>query len=265
MTSSLASPLVAVLAVLVGVIGCAGPVRPEGGQRPPRIAAAANLNVALTEIAGAFEQERGRRVELVFGASGTLTRQILDGAPFELFLAADESFPDRLAEAGLTRDDGSIYALGRLALFAPSGSPLTVDERLDGLAELVRTGDLERFAIANPEVAPYGRAAEAVLRKHGLWDGLRPRLVLGDSVAQAAQFTVTGNASGGLLPYSIVLAPTFAGRGTHALIPSSDHPSLRQKMVLMKGAGPVSVEFHDFVLSDTARAILGRHGYEVPE
>src|SRR5690606_6624144 len=87
----------------------------------------------------------------------------------------------------------------------------------------------------------------------------------GDSVAQAAQFTVTGNASGGLLPYSIVLAPTFAGRGTHALIPSSDHPSLRQKMVLMKGAGPVSVEFHDFVLSDTAGAILGRHGYEVPE
>jgi len=138
-------------------------------QRPPTIAAAANLNFALTEIAKQFERDRGARVEVVFGASGMLTRQIRDGAPFEMFLAADEEFPSQLTAAGLTRDAGAVYAVGRLVLFAPNGSPLTVDERLDGLSRLMQTGSVTRFAIANPDVAPYGRAAEATLRKHGLW------------------------------------------------------------------------------------------------
>ena len=179
--------------------------RQLAAQRPPTIAAAANLNFALTEIAKQFEQAQGTRVELVFGASGTLTRQIQDGAPFEMFLAADEEFPNRLSAAGLTRDAGVVYAVGRLVIFAPKGSPLTVDERLDGLSRLVKTGKVSRFAIANPEVAPYGRAAEAVLRKRGLWDALRPNLVLGDSITQAAQFATTGNAVGGLIAYSLVL------------------------------------------------------------
>ena len=137
----------------------------------------------------------------MFGASGTLTRQIQDGAPFEMFLAADEEFPQQLSAAGLTRDAGVVYAIGRLAIFAPSGSRRSRSiERLDGLARLVKAGGVSRFAIANPDVAPYGRAAEAVLRKRGLWDALRPHLVLGDTVAQAAQFATTGNAVGGLSP-----------------------------------------------------------------
>ena len=103
-------------------------------QRPTTIAAAANLNFALTEIAKQFKAERGTQVDVVFGASGTLARQIQDGAPFELFLAADEEFPNQLTKAGLTRDAGVVYATGRLVIFAPNGSPLTVDERLDGLA-----------------------------------------------------------------------------------------------------------------------------------
>jgi len=149
---------------LVGLLGL-----PDGAaQRPPTIAAAANLNFTLTEIAKQFEQEHGTRVDLVFGASGTLTRQIRDGAPFEMFLAADEEFPGQLTAAGLTRDAGTVYAIGRLVLFAPTGSPLAVDERLDGLSRLLQAGGVTRFAIANPDVAPYGRAAEAVLRKRGL-------------------------------------------------------------------------------------------------
>ena len=108
-----------------------------GAQRPPTIAAAANLNFALTEIARQFERDRGTRVDVVFGASGTLTRQIRDGAPFEMFLAADEEFPGQLTAAGLTRDAGAVYAIGRLVLFAPTGSPLVVDERLDGLSRLL--------------------------------------------------------------------------------------------------------------------------------
>ena len=233
-------------------------------QRPPTIAAAANLNFALREVAEEFARAAGNRVELVFGASGTLTRQIQDGAPFEMFLAADEEFPNQLAKAGLTRDAGEIYAVGRLALFAPRGSPLQVDERLDGLARLLKGGGVTRFAIANPEVAPYGRAAEAVLRKHGLWDGIRPRLVLGDSIAQAAQFATTGNAVGGLVAYSLVLAE-LKDRGTHAVIPAADYPTLRQRMVLLKKAGPMVERFYRYLQEADARAILEKHGFAVPQ
>jgi molybdate transport system substrate-binding protein len=102
-------------------------------QRAPTVAAAANLNFALTEIAKQFERDRGVRVDVVFGSSGTLTRQIRDGAPFEMFLAADEEFPNQLTSGGLTRGAGVVYAVGRLVIFAPTGSPLMVDERLDGL------------------------------------------------------------------------------------------------------------------------------------
>ena len=99
---------------------------------------------------------------------------------------------------------------------------------------------MSRFAIANPDVAPYGKAAEAVLRKRGLWDAIRPQLVLGDTIAQAAQFATTGNAVGGLIAYSLVLGPGFADRGTYAVIPEADHPPLRQRMVLLKRAGPIA-------------------------
>jgi molybdate transport system substrate-binding protein len=248
-------------------IACAGAsiAGSERTQRGPTVAAAANLNFALTDIADQFARDRGTRVDLVFGASGTLARQILDGAPFELFLAADEEFPNQLVKAGLTRDAGVVYALGRLALFAPRGSPLTVDADLDGLSSLVKKGAVTRFAIANPEVAPYGRAAEAVLRKHGLWEAIRPRLVLGDTIAQAAQFATTGNAVGGLIAYSLVIAPGFADRGTYAVLPETDHEPLRQRMVLVTQARPAVVQFYEYVQSDAARAILRKHGYGVPE
>jgi molybdate transport system substrate-binding protein len=233
-------------------------------QRPGPIAAAANINPALTEIADRFAKTSGTRVEIVFGSSGTLTRQILDGAPFELFLSADEEFPNKLTAAGLTRDAGAVYAVGRLAVFAPTGSPLSVDERLDGLAGLLKAGKLERFAIANPDVAPYGQAAAAVLRKRGLWDAIRPHLVMGETIAQAAQFATTGNAAGGIVAYSLVLAPGFADRGTYAVIPDADHPPLRQRMVLMKRATAPVEQFFKYLQTEPARVILRKHGYEVP-
>jgi molybdate transport system substrate-binding protein len=233
-------------------------------QRPPTIAAAANLNFALTGITKQFERDGGPHVEVVFGASGTLTRQIRDGAPFEMFLAADEEFPNQLTAAGLTRDAGAVYAIGRLVLFAPTGSPLVVDARFDGLSRLLKAGGVTRFAIANPDVAPYGRAAEAALRTRGLWDAVRPRLVLGDSIAQAAQFATTGNAVGGLIAYSLVKEPALAGKGTYALVPQADHPPLRQRMVLLKRATPAVERFYAYMQGSAARAVLVKNGYEVP-
>jgi molybdate transport system substrate-binding protein len=255
--------LTARVAIAVGLALSAWPNL--AAQRPSTIAAAANLNAVLPEVATSFERTSQGRVQLVFGSSGTLTRQIQDGAPFEMFLAADEEFPNLLSAAGLTRDAGVVYAVGRLVLFAPTGSPLAVDEQLAGLGRLVKSGRMGRFAIANPDVAPYGRAAEAALRKRGLWDALRPNLVLGDSIAQAAQFATTGNAVGGLIAYSLVLGPGLAGRGKYAVIPATDHPPLRQRMVLLKSAGPVASQFYAFLQSEAARAILRKHGFSVPE
>ena len=253
----------AVVAAALVVLFAALPARPLVAQRAPTIAAASNLNFVLNEIAGQFTRTQRDRVELVFGASGMLARQIQDGAPFELFLAADEEFPARLTAAGLTRDAGEVYAVGRVALFAPAGSPLTVDERLDGLSRLLKAGGVDRFAIANPEVAPYGRAAEAVLKKHGLWGAIRPRIVLGSTIAQAAQFATTGNATGGLLAYSLVLAQ-LKSRGEYALIPAADHPPLRQRMVLLKQAGPIAERFYRYLLDAEARAIFEKHGFGLP-
>jgi molybdate transport system substrate-binding protein len=158
-----------------------------------------------------------------------------------------------------------VYATGRLALFAPTGSPLKVDARLAGLAELLRSGRVPRFAIANPDIAPYGRAAAAVLRHHGLWDQLRPSLVFGDTVAQAAQFATTGNAVGGLVAYSLVVSPAFANRGTYALVPSTEHEPLRQRMVLLKRAGTSAGHFYEYLQQPSARDTLRRYGFEVPQ
>lgn len=233
-------------------------------ERTPVVAAASDLNVALTEIAQQFARERGQKIELVFGSSGTLARQVRDGAPFELFLSADEFFVEELAAAGLTRDAGTLYAIGRIVLFAPRGSPLVPSEGLDGLARLLASGRVARFAIANPAHAPYGRAAEAALRKRGIWTDLQPRLVLGENVAQAAQFATTGTAVGGIIAHSLALAPNVASRGAFALLPEADHPPLRQRMVLLKRAGPVVERFHRYLQEPVARAVLERHGFTLP-
>jgi molybdate transport system substrate-binding protein len=253
--------------VTVGVItccligACAPGVVPE---RPPLVAAASDLNFALSEIAGRFAREHGEHVELVFGSSGLLTRQIRDGAPFELFLSADEVLVEALGDAGLTRDRGTLYAIGRIVLFAPAGSPLVPDEGLDGLARLLARGGVTRFAIANPEHAPYGQAAEGALRKRSLWHDLQPHVVLGDNVSQAAQFATAGNAVGGIIAYSLALAPDVRRLGTFALIPETDHEPLRQRMVRLRRAGPVADRFYHHLQEPSARAILEEYGFVLP-
>jgi molybdate transport system substrate-binding protein len=234
-------------------------------QRPPTVAAASDLQFALEAIARAFTEETGERVELVFGSSGNLTRQVMAGAPFELFLSADEAFVDKLAEGGYTRDKGVLYAIGRIVIFAPEGSPLAVDEQLGGLRTLMSRDVTFRFSIANPEHAPYGRAAEAALRARGLWDALKPSLVLGENISQAAQFARTGGAAGGIIAYSLVLAPAFGGQGRYALLPESLHPPLRQRMVLLKRAGPTAERFFQYLQQPEARALFNRYGFAVPQ
>lgn len=251
--------VVAAIALAGGATACAA------APSPPAIAAASDLSFALTAIADQFARDHGDRVNLVFGSSGVLTRQIRDGAPFELFLSADDTFVDQLAAAGLTRDRGVPYAFGRIVLFAPAGSPLVPADGLDGLGRLFGDGQAGRLAIANPEHAPYGRAAEAALRAHGLWDAVSPHVVLGENVSQAAQFATTGTTIGGIIAYSLALAPPLKDRGTYALIPAGDHPPLRQQMVLLKRAGAVADRFYRYLQEPEARAILQRYGFALPD
>ena len=232
---------------------------------PTRVAAASDLQFALGEIVDWFADETGDRVNVVFGSSGMLARQIQDGAPFELFLSADESFVDMLSRAGMTRDAGVLYGIGRIVLFAPYDSPLVPGEGLGDLQKLVASGQVPRFAIANPEHAPYGRAAEQALRQAMVWDALRPSLVLGENVSQAAQFATTGDAAGGIIALSLALAPAMQERGTYALIPAEAHDPLRQRMVLLARAGPVASRFYRYLQEPAARGILERYGFGLPQ
>jgi molybdate transport system substrate-binding protein len=250
--------------LICGAVVSLAAVMLSGEQSRPLVAAASDLKFALEEIATRFASDEREQVELVFGSSGNLTRQVRDGAPFELFLSADEGFVDQLAAAGLTRDRGVLYAVGRIVLFAPHGSPLKVDARLDGLRALLAKGGVTRFAIANPAHAPYGRAAEAALRAGRLWTPLQPHLVLGENIAQAAQFATTGNAVGGILAYSLVLAPLLRDQGAYVLIPESNHPPLRQRMVLLKRAGAAAERFYRYLQLPAAQGTLKRYGFSVP-
>jgi molybdate transport system substrate-binding protein len=231
---------------------------------PPVVAAASDLKFALEEVALRFKAETGSEVRLSFGSSGNFARQIEQGAPFEMFLSADEAYVFRLADRGLTRDRGQLYAVGRIVLFAPHGSGLAVDGELAGLKAALAEGQIRRFAIANPEHAPYGRAAEQALRHAGLWDMLKPRLALGENISQAAQFAASGAAEGGIIAYSLALAPELTKLGRHALIPAEWHQPLNQRMVLTRSAGDVARAFYAFVQTPPAREVFIRYGFTLP-
>ncbi|MBL8589123.1 MAG: molybdate ABC transporter substrate-binding protein, partial [Methylobacteriaceae bacterium] len=178
--------------------------------------------------------------------------------------SADEHFVDQLADAGLARDRGVIYGVGRIALFAPHGSPLAVDAKLDGLRTALAAGSIRRFAIANPQLAPYGRAAEEALRAAGLWDAVRPLLVQGENISQAAQFASGGSAEGGVISLSMAQAPEFAKLGRYALIRAELHAPLAQRMALLRSAGAQAEAFYAYLQSPAAQAIFRRHGFLMP-
>lgn len=239
-------------------------ILPAQAQNPPVVAAASDLQFALEEVAGSFTEATGEQLRLSFGSTGNFARQIREGAPFQLFLAADEQFVLDLARDGFTQDEGTLYAMGRVALMVPHGSSLSVDEHLDGLEAALAGGHLERFAIANPEHAPYGMRAREVLRHRGLWEDLQPMMVLGENVSQAAQFALSGSTQGGIIAYSLALSPNLSRRGEYALIPEKWHAPLRQRMALLENAGSVAEAFYDYIQSQEARRIMSRYGFTAP-
>jgi molybdate transport system substrate-binding protein len=224
-----------------------------------RVAAASDLQFALAELIGQYQKETGQEVQLSLGSSGNFAQQIRQGLPADLFLAADEGFVFQLADAGLTQDRGVIYALGRIAVLVPAASPVPLDPGLRGLREALPS--LRHFAIANPEHAPYGRAAQQALERLGLWQLIRPKLVLGENISQATQFVTSGAAQAGITAVSLALAPEVARLTRSLTLPGDLHAPLRQRMVLLRSAGGPAADFYRFLQSPTARTVLQRYGF----
>ena len=228
------------------------------------VAAASDLKFALEALAGDFERQTGQRLRLVFGSSGQFFTQIRQGAPFHLFMSADEDFVFRLADEGRTLDRGQRYGVGRIGLFVPHGSALHADGQLKDLAAALADGRLQRLAIANPAHAPYGARAREALMHAGLWPAIQPRLVIGENISQAAQFASTGAAQGGIVAQSLALAPALAALGRFDLIPAHFHQPLVQRMVLLKGAPPAALAFSAYLAQPPAQEVLARYGFTLP-
>jgi molybdate transport system substrate-binding protein len=226
------------------------------------IAAASDLRFALDEVLQPFRQAHaGARTEVIYGASGKLTTQIRNGAPFDVFLSADRAFAGELQRSGLVAGAPRLYAIGHLVSW--SADPAL--GRLP-LPELVRHPAVKRFAIANPEHAPYGRRAMEALQSQGLADAVKPKLVLGDNIAQAAQFIETGAAQAGLVALSLVLSPALAGKGTHTRVPQAWHRPPEQALVVTRRAAdnPLAHAFVAHLETPAARATLRRFGFALP-
>lgn len=250
------------LAAGIGLAGSSAAAQTVGG--PALVAAAANMQGALGELVPLFERQAAGKVSLTVGSSANLVRQIQQGLPAELFLSADEDFAWRLADAGLTTDRGVVYATGRIVLVVPKDSALKLDPRLAGLKDALTSqpNSVQKFAVANPELAPYGRAAMQALDKQGVLPLLQPKLVVGENIAQTTQFISSGAASAGITALALVLAPAVADRVRYAVVAPELHAPIRQRMVLLKTASPAARAFYGFLQSPSAKAVLKRYGYE---
>jgi len=232
----------------------------------PIVAAASSLQFALEEAAAQFTQQTGHTLRLNFGSSGNFRRQIAQGAPFELFLSADEGFVQALYDEGYVDNAGVIYARGRLAWVQPAGRYSVPSEQapLVGVQEAITAweeGQRLRIAIASPEHAPYGVAARDVLQKAGLWEASEPLRVQGENVSQAMQFALSDEARGGLVAYSLAVAPALAERSEAVLMPETWHTPLRQRMVLTPQAGEVAQAFYEWLQQADAKAIFETYGF----
>jgi molybdate transport system substrate-binding protein len=230
-----------------------------------RVAAAADLKFALPDVVAAFhEAHPDIRVAVSYGASGELFAQLSNGGPFDLFLSADMDYPRRLVADGFAdKDSEFLYAIGHLVIWVPRTSPLDVERR--GVEALLDP-TVKKIAIANPRHAPYGRAAEAALKNLGVHDRVRERLVLGENIAQTAQFAQSGAADTGVIALSLALSPTMRAEGKFWRVPADAFPRLDQGGVIMSWARDreAARAFRAFLLSSEGKALLRRFGFALP-
>lgn len=230
------------------------------------VAAASNMSYAVKDLIKEFEEKTGHKVKLSTGSSGNFYSQITNGAPFEVFLSADAEYPLKLEEAGMAEPGTRfVYSIGTLVLWVPKESPIDIEK--SGVKAVLHPS-VKKIAIANPKLAPYGRAAESALRHYKLYDQIKDQFVLGENVSQTIQFVQTGGAEIGFIPLAIALSVKDGGR--YWEIPADAYPAIEQAAVILKTARTNSNldavrALYDFVKGPAGRAILKRHGYALPE
>jgi len=228
------------------------------------VAAAADMSAALPELVTAYTKKTGQVVKVSFGASGNLTNQIRNGAPFDIFFSADEQYPQQLISEGLAEKDTLYrYAVGRLVLWVPNDSPLDLSKL--GIKALLDPS-VNKISIANPSTAPYGRAAEAALRHFEVYEQVSSRLVVGENISQAAQFVESGNAQAGLVALSHALAPAMKDKGRYWTVPLDAYPTLNQAAVVISKSKQqdAAKKFLEFLRSFEASSLLTRYGFSLP-
>jgi molybdate transport system substrate-binding protein len=228
------------------------------------IAAAADLTYCIQDLNKAYQQSHpDTELKLSTGSSGNFYTQIEHGAPYDVFLSADISFPRKLIQEGFA--DGatlSVYSIGRLAIWTTKPETVSLDKGI----EVLRDSTVKRIAIANPEFAPYGRAAKAALETAGLWDDVQSRLVTGENIAQTAQFVQSGNADVGFVALSLLYNPSLKNVGRYIQVDPKLYPPLQQALVLTKNGGGNSSahDYLQFLAGQEARSIFDRYGFEAP-
>ncbi|UBM59802.1 molybdate ABC transporter substrate-binding protein [Marinilongibacter aquaticus] len=226
-----------------------------------RVATAANMQFAMDSLVQNFEQETGIQVETIIGSSGKLTAQIEEGAPFDIFISADMKYPETLYAHGKAVDKPKVYAKGQLVLWT------AVDKLMPDLEKLENV-QIKHIALANPKTAPYGRAAEEVLRQLDKENALKDKFVYGESIAQTNQFILSKTAELGFTAKSVVFTPKVKNTGHWISISDSLYSPIEQGVVILKqanGQNEAAERFYTFLFSDTAKKILKSYGYSVNE
>ncbi len=229
------------------------------------IAAASDLNYAFKDLIAVFEKKSATHVRLTLGSSGNFFSQIQHDAPFDLYFSADVRYPKKLIESGHAVPESLYrYAIGRIVVWVPNASPIPVER--DGMDSLLASSVM-KIAIANPKHAPYGRAAVAAMEHFKVYDRAKDRLVLGENVAQAAQFVESGAADIGVVALSLALAPSMKSVGRYWEVPASAHPPIEQGAVILKAAKhrPAAQAFLDFLKGPEARLVMASYGFVLPE
>jgi molybdate transport system substrate-binding protein len=237
------------------VLGCS-----ENNKSVLKVAAAANMQFALTEISEAFTQETGVEVEIILGSSGKLNAQIKAGAPFDVFVSADMDFPNDLFLSGFSEQAPKVYALGTLVIW-------TLDDLVPPSFNYLRNGDFNHIAVPNAKTAPYGRAVKEVLDRKKLTQELKSKLVYGESVGQTNQFIISKAAEIGITSKSVVMTETMRNNGTWKEIPANFHSPISQGIILIKNDRTLNNQAHDFyefMFSAKANNILVKYGYRIP-
>ena len=226
------------------------------------VAAAADLQSAMDDVAAQFQKQTGKDVKLVYGSSGNFFQQIQNGAPFDMFFSANRDYPSKLQASGLT-EPGSYYeyAKGKIVVWVPKDSPLDVTSGLPVLMD----PRVKKIAVANPQHAPYGQAAVAAMQKEGIHDRVKKKFVLGENISQTASFVVSGAADVGIIALSLALSPNLRGKGRYVEVPASDYPPIQQACVILRASKnkEAAKQFLAFIKSAAVADTLKEYGLDV--